>query len=303
MILNCSSLAGCCSDPGLSKILSIIRSLFVIIQVVVPIILIVMGTIQLIKMISNPDDKKSVKSLYNKFIAAAIVFLLPSIVNLSLNTISLGVDLDNYEVLACWNSASRSLPSGSGKYISKDNDKKQPSTSVVIKADDYKGSTSGNTIGGNTITGNNSKDVESFMNAVKNTAEYAKAHNYHYGNSTKLPPTSDGLISCDRLASKALWDIGYTDQRTGGEVCSTLESYLTKHGWKKSTSVNSIKYGSIVLITRGSGVAHVYVAVSYDPRSGTVVKYDEGAEWRVHAAQPFKEGQSQSSIYAVFNMS
>ena len=297
MILNCSSLAGCCSDPGLSRILSIIKSLFVIIQVIVPLILIVMASIQLIKMVSDPDDKKSVKTLYNKFIAAAIVFLLPSIVNLSLGAISDVVDLDNYEVLACWNSASNN--NGSGKYISKEkNNKKSNATSVVIKTEDYKGNSDSNG-----SSGNYSKDVESFMKAVKNTAAYAKAHNYHYGNSTALPPTSDGIISCDRLASKALWDIGYTDQRRGGEVCSTLDSYLTKHGWKKSTNVNSIKYGSIVLITRGGGVAHVYVAVSYDSKSGTVVKYDEGAEWRVHANQPFREGQSQSSIYGVYNMS
>lgn len=294
MILNCSSLAGCCSDPGLSRFLSIIQTFFVIIQVIVPIILIVMGTIQLIKMVSNPDDKKGVKSLYNKFIAAIVVFLLPSLVNLSLNIISLGVDLDNYEVLACWNSASKN--NSNGKYIAKEKDDKKTKTSVVINIDDYNGTSNGSTT-------NSSKDVESFMKAVKNIAEYARLHNYHYGNSTKLPPTSDGLISCDRLASKALWDIGYTDQRTGGEVCSTLDSYLTKHGWKKSTSVNSIKYGSIVLITRGSGVAHVYVAVSYDSKNKTVVKYDEGAEWRVHANQPFREGQDQTSIYAVFNMS
>ena len=298
MILNCSSLAGCCSDPGLGRLLSISQTILFIIQIVVPIVLLVMATIQLMKLVINPDDeKKGVKSLYNKFIAAVIVFLLPSIVNLSLGVISTVVDLDDYEVLACWQS-SYNDKSGRGNYITKDNSNNKKKTTVVINENDYTGK--GNSSGS---SGNYSKSVEGFMQAVKNTASYAKAHNYHYGNSTKNPPTSDGLISCDRLASKALWDIGYTDQKAGGETCGTLDSYLTKHGWKKSTNVNSIKYGSIVLITRGSGVAHTYVAVSYDKKTGTVVKYDEGAEWRIHANQPFKEGQSQSSIYGVYNMS
>ena len=106
-ILNsCSTdLSSCCSDYVLAKYLYIIKSVITVIQIIVPIILIVMGIIQLISLVVNPEDGKgkSVKGLINKFIAAAIVFLVPIIINLVLELIS--ISFDSFELGKCWENA------------------------------------------------------------------------------------------------------------------------------------------------------------------------------------------------------
>ena len=283
-----------CTDYALAGILYVFQRIINIIQIIVPIILLISVSIWLIQVIINPDEKKNLKKLYNMVIAAVVVFFVPMLVNMILGMID-----SNNNFIKCWRDAKNiSFNINNNHHISSGreavrivNDQKYE------QGDDKKNDASSN------ASTNYSRDVEGFMNAVKNTVSYAKSNSYHYGDSHGVPPTSDGLISCDRLASKALWDIGYTDQRKGGEVVSTLDNYLTSHGWKKSTNINDCKYGSIVLVSH-SGTSgspyHAFVVNSY--KNGVMTTYDEGAEWRIHAKQPFTMGWGQSSIYGVYNM-
>ena len=94
------NLASCCSDYGIASYLYIIKKALTIIQIAVPIILIVMGSVQLIKMMMNPDEKKNKKSFINKFIAAVIVFIIPLAVN-----IIIGLMPESFEISNCWKSA------------------------------------------------------------------------------------------------------------------------------------------------------------------------------------------------------
>ncbi len=283
-----------CTDYGLAGILHVFQNIVNVVQIIVPIVLLLATSIWLVQVIINPDEKKNMKKIYNTLVAAIIVFFIPMLVNMTLGMID-----SNNNFLKCWKDAKTiSYKIGNSSYIKSGKDAvKIVSTSQYEQGDDKKSDDS------STTTSNYSKDVEGFMTAVKNTVSYAKAHNYHYGDSHGVPPTSDGLISCDRLASKALWDIGYTDQRKGGEVVSTLDSYLTSHGWKKSTNINDAKYGSIILVSH-SGTSgspyHAFVVNSYS--NGNMTTYDEGAEWRIHANQPFNNNWGQSSIYGVYNM-
>ena len=58
MDITCSTdISSCCSDYGIATYLNIIQNALKIVQVVVPIILIIMGTIQLIKLMTDPEDK------------------------------------------------------------------------------------------------------------------------------------------------------------------------------------------------------------------------------------------------------
>lgn len=98
---TCSTdVSSCCSDYGIAMYLYIMKNALTIIQIVIPILLLVMATIQMIKMMASPDDKKSPKALLNKFIAALVVFFIPFIVNVVLSIIP-----DSFELSACWESA------------------------------------------------------------------------------------------------------------------------------------------------------------------------------------------------------
>lgn len=104
-ILNevCSGdIDSCCSDYGVAQYIYAIKQALEIIHFIVPIILIIMIAIQLIKMLSSPDDpqSKKMKSLLNKIIAAVLIFFIPFIADLLVSLLP-----NSYSVASCWQSA------------------------------------------------------------------------------------------------------------------------------------------------------------------------------------------------------
>lgn len=93
----------CCKDYGLATYLHIVKEVLGIIHLVVPMILIVMVTIDFAKMVMNPDDpqKKKSKSIINKFIAAILIFFIPLIVNVIFSLIPNNIS----DISGCWKSA------------------------------------------------------------------------------------------------------------------------------------------------------------------------------------------------------
>lgn len=88
---------------GLKNIILIVKFLLTIIQWVVPIILIVLGTIDLVKaVVAGKDDdiKKHQQTLIKRIIAAVIVFLIPMLVTVLMGWIG------NNDWRTCWNSTS-----------------------------------------------------------------------------------------------------------------------------------------------------------------------------------------------------
>ena len=86
---------------GLGNIILIVKFLLTIVQWVVPIILIVLGTIDLVKaVVAGKDDdiKKHQQTLIKRIIAAVIVFLIPMLVTVLMGWIG------NSEWTKCWNS-------------------------------------------------------------------------------------------------------------------------------------------------------------------------------------------------------
>lgn len=140
-------------------------------------------------------------------------------------------------------------------------------------------------------------DYEDEMNAqqlIKATkAVYEMAHNghYKYGDSHSLPPCADGVISCDRLIARALWNLGYQNQPKGGITVLNMESYLLKWGAKKITDQNALRSGDIVLFRNASMTPnagwHAFVLTDFKNVSN-ISKYDCGSQERINSAQPFR---------------
>ena len=135
-ILTCNDALGtCCTDYGLAVLLDIVRKFFNILQLIVPILLIIGITIQLIKLVSNPDEKGSPKKIINRIIAALIVFFIPMIIDVSLSTIS---QTSTFTLADCWAHAKISSEvSQANKSTYIDPNSNKPKTSFLIDPEAY----------------------------------------------------------------------------------------------------------------------------------------------------------------------
>ena len=137
-----------------------------------------------------------------------------------------------------------------------------------------------------------------FLDEVRSVYLMAHRNGYRYGDSQSAVPSEDGLISCDRLISRALYNLGYTDQKNGGEVTEGLTTYLPAHGFETITDVNEVQAGDIIHVSHLDGTAgHCFVVASYDPATGICTKYDMGSNDRIKAQQPFTAQLDEWSNY------
>ena len=155
-ILSCSRTLGtCCSDGGLVVLLDITRRVLNIIQLIVPLILIIGATIGLTKLVINPEEKNGQKKVINSFIAAVVVFMIPTIVNAML-----GIMPNSFSLKACWDQAKHKAEiarTSKARYINPYGDIK--TTSILPKPEEYDDSerktpsSGGSTWTGGTVTG------------------------------------------------------------------------------------------------------------------------------------------------------
>lgn len=92
-----------CEDPNVLSVISFVKSILSILAIVVPIILIIMVTVEISKIVLNPDEKvtsKVMKSVTAKMIAAVTLFFVPTIVNVLMNMVGV-----NFTASSCWNNA------------------------------------------------------------------------------------------------------------------------------------------------------------------------------------------------------
>ena len=94
-----------CNESGVISVFKLIKTLLNLVRFLVPIGLILWTMIELFKNVINPDDKDSRKKIVNRAIAAVVVFLIPSMVNLVMNIVDVafgaGTGYD-YNVSECW---------------------------------------------------------------------------------------------------------------------------------------------------------------------------------------------------------
>lgn len=86
--------AGFCESTA--GIWGLLGYIVLVLKIVIPLILIVLGMIDLGKAVVESDDKainKSVNMLLHRFIAAVVVFFVPTIISALFNAIHIGNDL------------------------------------------------------------------------------------------------------------------------------------------------------------------------------------------------------------------
>ena len=167
-ILNCDNLINsCCSNYELVGLLSIFNNFLNLIHIIVPILLIVMASINLFQLMMNPKEEKDRKKVYNKFIAAVIVFFIPIIVNALL-----GMLPNNFELYGCLKEAqniSSSANSNESVYIKTNEDKRKK---LINNPSDYEKGTkqeTNNNQNNSTSTQNNTNKQNNSTNTQNNT--------------------------------------------------------------------------------------------------------------------------------------
>lgn len=77
-----------CDDYVIGNIVSVIKRSIDLLGLIVPILLIIGGTINIAKGVLNPEDKNIVKKISTQFVSAIIVFFLPFIINTTMRVIT-----------------------------------------------------------------------------------------------------------------------------------------------------------------------------------------------------------------------
>lgn len=122
-------LTSVCGSIGLANLITISKTVLTIIQIAGPILAIIGLVTILIKLMSNPDNKKLKTAIKNWLIAFVMLFFIPIIVNVVMKMLD-----DSFTVAACWNYAEKIKPSGDATFIPDENENKQH---VIDDPDDY----------------------------------------------------------------------------------------------------------------------------------------------------------------------
>ncbi len=117
-----------CQDSSLLAILSIVKRMILLIQLIVPVLLITWGTISFIRMVHNPELKNGIKRIIHQFLAALIVFFVPLFVN-----VLMGLLGENTNFSSCWLEANDKI-SLSNQYYEID---KKERKKIIPNAGDY----------------------------------------------------------------------------------------------------------------------------------------------------------------------
>lgn len=99
----------CDDGSGLIQVFGIIKVCLNAIRLIVPIGLVVMTVLDISKNVINPDEKDSMKKIGNRLIAAVIVFLVPTIVNIIMGLVDVALGAgtvdNNNSLVDCWTKA------------------------------------------------------------------------------------------------------------------------------------------------------------------------------------------------------
>jgi cell wall-associated NlpC family hydrolase len=270
-ILECNDTLGtCCNDYGLVSALDVSRKVFNLFQIVVPIILIVFSSIQFIKLVVNPDTKNGLKSIINKYLAAAIVFFIPIVVN-----VVLGMMPETFEVAACWEEAKISaevVRTQSNSYISPTDKTTSP---ILINSDDYAKGEATSSDSSLTGTGEGSATGQAIVAYAKKFV----GQKYVWGGTWngELPYTG---TDCSGFVQGVFKHFGISLTRTTSSQWADTSSYTL-------VTSGSIKAGDLVMYD-----GHVGILTG----NGNEIVHAKGAKWGVVTDSDYKSCSSHAIL-------
>lgn len=240
-------LSTACSDVALIGILTIVKRMLSLIGTITPIVLITMSIINLVKFISNPDNKKYAKNIKNSVFAAIIVFFVPVIVNVVMRMLD-----DNFEISSCWNNVAKM--DSNARYINDPDQERKPiysDPSGYEKGKEKEKDTSGDG-SGQTIEGTAQKvgdvvwdsgDITKKSNLT--SSQLIGILNSYGGNAKNLVPYASGYITAENKYNiNVFFMIGLDALESGWATSSISKSCNNLGGVCESSSHPSNGCGS-----------------------------------------------------------
>ena len=281
-------LSAICSDYALASVLGIIKRIITILQIVVPIFLIIGGSITFSKALINPDDgPKAKKNFLNAIASAVIVFLMPFLINSIMAIISaygdVGITDSNgnntaFNISSCWSNANVTDISSSS--ISNYNE----NTSISDEAN------------GNTRTNSNTNSNSSNKNNKNNNTN----SNSNNKNNNSKTDTSTNNYSSFVLVG----DSRFVGQKSSG-FKNSKTTYIASVGkgltyMKSNEEAMKKKDSKNTAYVINMGVNDLYNANSYVEYINKLAKNYKGDIYYL-SVNPVEESKAANNGYSIKN--
>ena len=304
LIAACSKeLSSCCHDPGIISLIAIIKNIMDIVQIIVPILLIVYLSIQLTRMVVNPEEKKGMSKIKNQILATILVFVVPVIVNAFMNIMP-----QTFQISACWNVAGGKdevIMSKSQEYKNVHKEKANKlfnDRSAYEKGEKRQDNSSTGEAGG--LAAGDAKGI--IEGAEKVHKMYESQRWFYYSslgqlkwNDIKYSTNNPSKATCCATFVGSAFLVGGvfpegTINKYNYNSVDGINSLCKAHNWIKVSSYGSLKAGDIVIMTApgSSGPGHVQIY------AGNGTWYNAGSTNAVQRANPYSSNASGRFLWA-----
>lgn len=261
-----------CADYHFLEGIRLIKYFVTVLKILIPIVLIILGSIDFYKAVNNPDNMKgSAKQFVIRLVSALIIFLLPTVIVMffSMATNINGQLLALNDCLKNANEEYITQLKGIAKLRAEANKKEAENYVITFDKSKY--------IGQRTAT---SGDV---LVVAEKLWKQISSGNYSYGGSSI--PVNGTTIDCSSYVSWVLYELGYTEE-FGGYQHITQQFYTTnwsqRAGWEEvnigagEDASSKLQPGDIFVRDDGTNNGHINITVEVTA-DGKVMAYDCGS--------------------------
>ena len=293
-----------CNDPTLLPIIRVIKNVFLIIEILAPILAIVALMILMFRLMVTPQDPDDPRKdnwrlkhrVKNTVIALVIIFLVPVFVNVVMAILG-----EKFTVSACWKNAENYKMSSKTTYY--DRGKKK---TKIINEKNYDTGYTGTGISTGTLSSGN-VDSKEILEACKIQAEWMKNYTYQWESKptvekSKYKGTCVTYVACvlQRIGAlkpgESIWHngSGYGTGKVRGVKKSMTLQYMNN---KPISSLKSVlQAGDVIMVDdnksgkKGQG-GHIFIFAGEWDSKGRPMIYDN------HSANRLRKGQSIKHSY------
>ena len=309
-------LSAICSDYALASVLGIIKRIITILQIVVPIFLIIGGSITFSKALINPDDgPKAKKNFLNAIASAVIVFLMPFLINSIMAIISaygdVGITDSNgnntaFNISSCWSNANVTDISSSSISNYNENtsisDEANGNTRTNSNSQNNNRNNSNNSNKNNNSNNSNSSNKN---NKNNNTNSNSNKNNNSSSNSNNKNNNSKIDTSTNNYSSFVLvGDSRFVGQESSG-FKNSKTTYIASVGkgltyMKSNEEAMKKKDSKNTAYVINMGVNDLYNANSYVEYINKIAKNYKGDIYYL-SVNPVEESKAANNGYSIKN--